>query len=329
MKRRQILQTAAAAVAASQPFVAGMRVWAQSFPSKTVRLVVPYPPGGATDFFARVVFAKVGDILGQQVIVENRPGAGGSIGAELVAKSAADGYTLLLGDMGTYALNATLYKNLRYDAQKDFAPVSLTARFAMVLVVNSEKTAAKSLPELLVRIRREPGKLNYAAPGPGSPLHMAMELFKRQANVQLMPIPYRGGGDAVTGLLSGQVDLMFLDIATARAQIAGGKIRALAVASEKRNPILPDVPTVAEAGVAGVEVYAWQGFVAPVGTPRDVIQRLNTAFASAIADPTIRQKLAEASAETTPSSPEQFAAYVGSETIRWGKIIRDAGISLE
>ena len=329
MHRRHALRALAVATAIAHSGAFHGPAFAQAFPTKPIRLVVPYPAGGATDFFARVVFAKVGDILGQQVVVENRPGASAIIGSELVAKSPPDGYTLLISDMGTYALNASLYKSLRYDAQKDFAPVSLTARFAMVLVVNSEKSPAKTMADFVAAAKKEPGKYNYAAPGPGSPLHMAMELFKRQAGLNLAPIPYKGGGDAVRDLVSGQVDVMFLDIATARAQINGGKIRALAVASDKRNPNLPDVPTVAEAGVPGVEVYAWQGFVAPAGTPRDVVMRLNAAFAQAMSDPAIKAKLAEASAEPITSSPEQFAAYQASETVRWGRIIRDAGISLD
>lgn len=329
MNRRHALHAIAAAATLAHPFVFTGNAFAQAYPSKPIRLIVPYPAGGATDFFARVVFAKVGDILGQQVLVENRPGASAIIGSELVAKSPPDGYTLLISDMGTYALNASLYKNLRYDAQKDFAPVSLTARFAMVLVVNSEKTPARTMGEFLAMVRRDPGKYNYAAPGPGSPLHMAMELFKRQANINIVPIPYKGGGDAVKDLVGGQIDVMFLDIATARAQINGGKIRALAVASDKRNTNLPDVPTVAEGGVPGVEVYAWQGFVAPAGTPRDVVMRLNAAFAAAMGDPVIKQRLAEASAEPITSSPEQFTSYMGTETTRWGRIIKDAGISLD
>jgi tripartite-type tricarboxylate transporter receptor subunit TctC len=299
------------------------------YPTKPVRLIVPYPAGGATDFFARTVFGKVGEILGQPVVIENRPGAGTTIGSELVATSAPDGYTLLIGDMGTYALNATLYKNLRYDPQKNFAPVSLTGQFPLLLVVNPSTLPVRSMQEFVAYARANPGKINYAAPGPGSPLHVAMELLKQQAGLNMVGVPYKGGGDAITDLLSGQVHAMFLDIATAQAQLKGGRIRALAIASDKRRPAFPDLPTVIEAGVPGVEVYAWQGFVAPAGTPRDVIVKLNTAFAAAMQDAGVKQRLAEAQVEPLTGTPEQFSRYMALETTRWARVIRTGNISLD
>jgi tripartite-type tricarboxylate transporter receptor subunit TctC len=299
------------------------------FPTKPIRLIVPYPAGGATDFFARTVFGKVGDILGQPVVIENKPGAGTTIGSELVATSAPDGYTLLVGDMGTYALNASLYKNLRYDPQKNFAPISLTGQFPLLLVVNPTALPVRSMAEFLAYARGNPGKINYAAPGPGSPLHVAMELLKQQAGLNMVGIPYKGGGDAINDLLSGQVQAMFLDIASAQAQIKGGRVRALAIASDKRRPALPDLPTVAESGVPGFEVYAWQGFVAPAGTPREVIAKLNSAFAAAMQDPAIKQRLVEAQVEPLTGTPEQFSRHMAQETTRWQRVIRTSNISLE
>jgi tripartite-type tricarboxylate transporter receptor subunit TctC len=313
-----LLVTASFAAAAQAPY-----------PTKPVRLIVPYPAGGATDFFARTVFGKVGDILGQPVVIENRPGAGTTIGSELVATSAPDGYTLLIGDMGTYALNASLYKNLRYDPQKNFAPVTLTGQFPLLLVVNPSTLPVRSMQEFLAYARANPGKVNYAAPGPGSPLHVAMELLKQQAGLNMVAVPYKGGGDAMNDLLSGQVHAMFLDIATAQAQLKGGRIRALAIASDKRRPAFPDLPTVIESGVPGVEVYAWQGFVAPAGTPRDVIMKLNTAFAAAMQDAGVKQRLVEAQVEPLTGTPEQFSRYMAQETTRWARVIRTSNISLE
>ena len=202
---------------------------AQGYPVKPVHLVVPYPAGGPTDFVARAVFGKVGDALGQPVVIDNRPGAGTTIGAEFVAKSAPDGYTLLIGDMGTFALNPTLYKRLRLDPIKDFSPVSLTGRVELVLVVNAAALPVSTVAEFLAYARAHPGKINYAAPGPGSPLHVAMDLFKQQSGIDLVGIPYKGAADAINDLLSGQVQAMFLDIATAQQHVKGGRLRAIAL----------------------------------------------------------------------------------------------------
>jgi tripartite-type tricarboxylate transporter receptor subunit TctC len=324
MKRLLIKSFAALLVAAATAASAQT-----PYPTKPVRLIVPYPAGGATDFFARTVFGKVGDLLGQPVLIDNRPGAGTTIGSELVATSAPDGYTLLIGDMGTYALNASLYKNLRYDPQKNFAPISLTGQFPLILVVNPATLPVRNLTEFLAYARSNPGRISYAAPGPGSPLHVAMELLKQQAGLNMVGIPYKGGGDAINDLLSGQVHAMFLDIATAQAQLKGGRLKALAIASDKRRPAFPDLPTVIESGVAGVEVYAWQGFVAPAGTPRDVIAKLNAAFAAAMQDPGIRQRLAEAQVEPLTGTPEDFAKHMAQETTRWSRVIKAGNISLQ
>lgn len=307
----------------------GTEAGAQSYPAKPIRLIVPYPAGGATDFFARLVFPKVGDALGQPVVVENRPGAGTAIGASEVARSAADGYTLLLGDAGTYAFNPTLYKKLSYDPAKDFAPISLTGRFALILAVNQSVLNVSSVDAFVQAAKQAPGKLDYGAPGPGSPIHLAMELFKQRAGITMTPIPYKGGADALSDLIGGRIGALFPDIATGLPQIRAGKIKALAVASEKRVAALPGLPTVGESGYPGFEAWAWQGFVAPAGTPHDVVMKLNGAFAKVMADPAIKQRLSESGFEPQTSTPEQFATYMKSEIAKWAKVIRDSNISLD
>jgi tripartite-type tricarboxylate transporter receptor subunit TctC len=301
---------------------------AQNYPTKTIRVIVPYPAGGATDFFARLVFPKMGEALGQSVVVENRPGAGTAIGASEVARSAPDGYTLLLGDAGTYAFNPTLYKKLSYDPTKDFAPVSLTGRFALILAVNPA-TPAKSVQEFVAAAKSQPGKINYGAPGPGSPIHLAMEFFKQRAGLDMTPIPYKGGADAMNDLLGGRISAMFLDIASGLPQIKGGKLRPLAVASAKRVAALPDLPTIGESGYPGFEAWAWQGFVAPAKTPRPIVMRLNAEFAKVMSDPAIKQRLSESGFEPQTSTPEEFSSYMKSEIAKWAKVIRESNVTLD
>ena len=300
-----------------------------NYPAKPIRLIVPYPAGGATDFFARLVFPKVGDTLGQPVVVENRPGAGTAIGASEVARSAPDGYTILLGDAGTYAFNPTLYKKLSYDPAKDFAPISLTGRFALILAVNQSVLNVSNVDAFVQAAKQAPGKIDYGAPGPGSPIHLAMELFKQRAGITMTPIPYKGGADALSDLIGGRIGALFPDIATGLPQIRAGKIKALAVASEKRVAALPGLPTVGESGYPGFEAWAWQGFVAPAGTPHDIVMKLNGAFAKVMGDAAIKQRLSESGFEPQTSTPEQFAAYLKSEIAKWAKVIRDSNISLD
>src|SRR5438093_7904758 len=294
------LALAAAAIAAAPA------AQAQAYPAKPVRLIVPYPAGGATDFFARTVFTKMSESLGQQVVVENRPGAGTAIGASEVARSAPDGYTLLLGDAGTYAFNPTLYRKLSYDPVKDFAPVSLTGRFALILAVNPAVQTG-SVKEFVDAARRSPGNID----------------------IIMTPIPYKGGADAMTDLIGGRISAMFPDIASALPQIRGGKLRALAVASDKRVAALPELPTLGESGYPGFEAWAWQGFVAPAGTPRAVVMKLNAEFARVMADPATRQRLAESGFEPRTSTPEEFGAYLKSEIAKWAQVIRESRISLD
>jgi tripartite-type tricarboxylate transporter receptor subunit TctC len=302
---------------------------AQVYPAKPIRLVVPYPAGGGTDFFARVVGAQLSAQLGQPVVVENRPGAATIIGAEAVAKSAADGYTLLLGDTATFAVNPSLYKKLPYDPGKDLTAVTMTGRFALLLVVNPSKLKAGSVKELVEMAKQASGRIDYASPGPGSPHHLAMEMFKQRTGTQFVHVPYKGAAPAVQDLLAGQVPLMFLDLAAGAPQIKAGKLKALAVASDKRIAALPDLPTVAESGVPGFEAWAWQVLAVPEATPRDVVARLNAEFRRAVSVPEIRQKLVDAGIDPLQSSPEDASAYIRSETLKWAKVIGEGKITVE
>ncbi|HYL23574.1 MAG TPA: tripartite tricarboxylate transporter substrate binding protein [Burkholderiales bacterium] len=304
---------------------------AQSYPSKPVTLIVPYPPGGGTDFFARTVGQKMAETLGQPVVlvVENRPGAATIVGAQVAAKAPADGYTVLLGDSATYAINPSLYKKLPYDPVKDFAPVSLTGRFALLLVVNPAVLPVDSTKALVAQARKHPGGIAYGSPGSGSPHHLAMELFKQRAGIDLLHVPYKGAAPAVQDLLGGRIATMFLDLAAGAPQVKGGKVRALAVASPTRIAALPDVPTLNESGFPGFEAWAWQGLAVPAGTPKEIIARLNSAYAKAIADPAVRQKVSDAGIEPLQSTPQEMADYIRSETAKWAKLIADRHITVD
>jgi tripartite-type tricarboxylate transporter receptor subunit TctC len=301
----------------------------QVYPAKPLRLIVPYPAGGGTDFFARTVGAQLSQQMGQQVVVENKPGAATIIGAEAAAKSAPDGYTLLLGDTATFAVNPSLYKKLPYDPSKDLSPITMTGRFALLLVVNPAKLKVTTVKELVDEAKKSPGKTDYASPGPGSPHHLAMEMFKQRTDTQFSHVPYKGAAPAIQDLLSGQVPLMFLDLAAGAPQIKAGKLKALAVASDKRISALPDLPTIGESGLPGFEAWAWQVLAVPNGTPAEIVARLNTEFRKAVSVPDIRQKLIDAGIDPLQSSPADASAYIRSEALKWSKVISDGRISVE
>ncbi|HZB61286.1 MAG TPA: tripartite tricarboxylate transporter substrate binding protein [Microvirga sp.] len=324
--RRSLLVSMAAASAALALRLPS--AWAQAdYPSRPVRVIVPYAAGGGTDFFARLVFAEIGRQLGQQFVIENRPGAGTNIGAEAVARAEPDGYTLLLGDTATFSTNRTLYAKLPFDPYKDFSPISLSGRFALVLLVNANKVKAGSVQELIAAAKASPGGINYATPGVGSPFHLATELLSQAAGIKMTHVPYRGAAPAVQDLVGGQVDMMFIDFATARSQLSG-PVRAIAVASPGAFPGLPGVPPVA-ADYPGFEAWAWQGIVAPAGAPPEIIAKLNEAYQRAVGNPEIRDKLTGAGIDVLQSSPAEMAAYVQEEGAKWEKVIRTAGIKLE
>ena len=299
--------------------------WAQ-YPVKVVRLVVPYPPGGGADIVARLIAPRMAEGLGQSVVIDNRPGAAGNIGADQVAKSAADGYTLLL-HTSTVAMSPALGV-LPYDLLRDLAPVAHVAETAMVIAVHPS-VPARSLPELIELARKQPGKLAYSTCGNASPMHLAGELLKMQAAIDLVHVPYKGCAPALADVLGGQVPVAFNTISNTVAHEKSGRIRLLAVASRARAPQFPGLPTVAEAGISGYEAAIWFGMFAPAGTPREIIQRINNEANRAAAAPEARDKLAAQFYDVRAGSAEQFAAFVRAEVTRWAQVIRDARIKGE
>lgn len=324
--RRGLLQAGAAcALAAALP------ARAQTFPGKPLRIVVPFTPGGSSDVLARAIGVELGKALGQPVVIENVPGAGGSLGAEKVARSPADGSTLLMGHIGTLAINPALYPKLGYDPQRSFAPVAWIARVPNVLVVNANVPAA-SLKDLVALARAKPGSLAYGSGGNGSAAHTTMEYLKMQTASSFLHIPYRGTAPSVNDLLAGQVQVLFTGVPALLPHIRSGKMRALAVSSPKRLALLPDVPTVAESGVAGTrgfEADQWYGLVAPAGTPADVIALLNQHVNKALAAEEVRARLAAEGAEATPATPQAFGQLIAREIPRWAAVVKTARISLD
>jgi len=298
------------------------------YPSKPIRIVVPFPAGGTTDILARAVAQKLTETGGQPVVVDNRPGAGGNIGAELVAKSAPDGYTLLMGTVGTHAINPGLYAKMPYDHQRDFAPVILVAGVPNVLVVHPA-VPVNSVQELIAYGKANPGRLNFASSGSGTSIHLSGELFKTMSGVQMTHIPYKGSAPALADLLGGQVQLMFDNLPSALPHIKAGKLRALAVTSAQRAPALPDVPTVAEAGLPGFEASSWFGLLAPAGTPKEIIAKLNAEVATWLATPAARDKLTAQGANAVGNSPDEFTQYIAAETVKWQKVVKESGAKVE
>jgi tripartite-type tricarboxylate transporter receptor subunit TctC len=300
---------------------------AQAYPSKPVKIVVPFPPGGAVDTIARVVGQKLADELKQPVIVENRPGASANIGAELVAKSAPDGYTLLMASPGL-ATNNTLFPKLPFNGVRDFTAIARIGYAPLVIVVNPS-FPAMSLGELIALAKADPGKLTYASAGNGSSGHLAGELFKISARIDALHVPYKGGAPAITDLLGGRISFMPINPLEVLSHIKSQRLRVLAVASDKRVALLPDVPTVGEAGVPGFEASVWWGLVAPAKTPHEIIARLNAASLQALADPSVKGKLTELGVVITPGTPEQFGDFIRAEDARWAKVIKTSGITAD
>jgi tripartite-type tricarboxylate transporter receptor subunit TctC len=301
---------------------------ADAYPTKLIRMIVPFPAGGTTDILARSVGQKLGEALGQQVIIDNRPGAGGNIGSDMVAKAAPDGYTLLMGTVGTHAINPSLYPKMPYDHVKDFAPIALVAGVPNVLVVNPS-VEAKSMQELIALAKAKPGQLSFASSGNGTSIHLSAELFKTMAGVDMLHVPYKGSAPALTDLIGGQVNLMFDNLTSSLSYIKAGKLRALAVTSSKRSPALPDVPTIAEAGLPGFEASSWFGVFAPAGTPPEIIARLNKEIVKALSSAELKERLAGQGAEAVGDSPEQFAAHIKSETAKWAKVVKASGATVD
>jgi len=325
MQRRQLLRAALALSGAS----AAPWAFAQAdYPHQPIRWVVPYPAGGGTDVLARTVAEALRGPLGQQIVVDNRPGASTNIGAQLVATAKPDGYTLMSADNALLAFNEHLFSKLPFSPEKDFTYIGGLSRFPLALVVNPA-FEAKTLKDFLAYARANPGKLNYASPGNGSPHHLAMEMFKHRTKTFLTHIPYRGAAPALQDVMGGQVPCMFLDLAAGLPVIQAGKVRALAIGAGKRVAALPDVPTLAEAGVPDTEVYAFQGVVAPAVLPAPITQRLNAEINRALATPDVVRRMKDFGMEALPGTPEQFRAMARAESKRWGEIIRSAGVKLD
>ena len=301
---------------------------AQSYPSKPIHLIVPFPPGGPTDIVGRLVGQKLSEGLGQPLVVDNRPGAGGTVGSAAAAKAPADGYTLLYGSTSTLAIAPALYHNLSYDPRRAFEPITLVSRGAIIAAVNAE-VPAHTLPEFIALAKKEPGKLSYSSAGSGTPPHLAAELFKTVAGVDLLHVPYKGGAPAISDLVGGQVQAIFEGHVVLLPHIKSGKVRALASTGQKRDPALPEVPTFAEAGLPSYDVYFWSGLVAPAGTPNDILTRLNGVLVQALTAPEARETLTRQGLEPAPTTPQQFAAFIGSEVERWGRVAKDSGAKLD
>jgi len=302
--------------------------FAQDYPSRPITLVVPYSAGGGNDVMARIVAEKMSRSLGQQIVIENKGGAGGSIATRQVAKAAPDGYTLGLGGTGTLAINPTLYPNLGYDPRKDFAPVGLIATSALVVLVNPA-VEAKSIGELIALAKREPGKLNYASAGVGSGIHLGAELFAHMADIKLTHIPYKGSAPALTDLLGGHVAIYLSSLPAAVALVKEGKVRALAVTGPKRSPIFPELPTVAEAALPGYEAVLHYGIVAPAGTPQAIIDKLSAAMKAALAEADVRERIAADGAEVRSMTPSEYAADIDREETKWSKVVKVSGAKVE
>ncbi len=324
-RRTLLAALATAAVGAAIP--AGAFAQA-AYPNKPVTIVVPFAAGGTTDILARIIGQALTTELGQSVVVDNRSGAGGNIGGALAAKAPADGYTLFMGTVGTHAINASLYKKMPFDPIKDFAPLTRVANVPNLLVANPAQPY-KSVKELIAYAKANPGKVNFGSSGNGSSIHLSGELFKSLAKVDMVHVPYKGSAPAVTDLLGNQIGIMFDNMPSAIQHVRSGKLVPIAVTTAKRSPELPNVPTIAEAGLPGYEATSWFGMFAPTGTPAPVLAKLNTALVKVLNQADVKKKINEQGAETTSETPEQFAAFIKTESVKWGKVVQESGASLD
>jgi tripartite-type tricarboxylate transporter receptor subunit TctC len=318
--RRTLLAIAAASFATG--------AFAQAFPSKPIRLIVPFPPGGGTDIIARETSQKVAAATGWTFVIENKPGAGGNMGVDAVAKAPADGYTIVLGQTSNLAINPSLYAKMPYDPQKDLVPIVLVANAPLVMVT-SATSQYKTLAEAVNAAKARPGAINFASPGNGTVAHLASELFQKAAGIKTQHVPYKGAAMALTDVISGNVDLYMSSVPTLLGQIKQGKLRALAVTSTKRVDDLPNVPTISESGYKGFDASTWFGMLAPAGTPKDVVARLNAEFNKALQQPELRKKLGDEGADPAGGTPEQFATLIKDEALRWGKVVKESGVRID
>jgi tripartite-type tricarboxylate transporter receptor subunit TctC len=305
-----------------------LSVAAADYPARAIRMVVPFPAGGTTDILGRIAGQKITEALGQQVIIDNRGGAGGNIGTELVAKAPPDGYTLLTDPGSTLTINPHAYSKLGFDPVKDFAPITILAEVPNILEVHPA-LPVKNVKELIALAKSKPGQINYASTGAGQSTHLSMELFKSMAHIDINHIPYKGSAPALVDLIGGQVTVMFDNMPTSLPHVKAGKLRALAVSTTKRSFALPQLPTVAESGLPGFEVSVWFAVLAPAATPRDIVQKLNAVLVKALQSPDVKQRLAEQGAEPVGNTPEQFAATIQRDLAKWAKVVKDANVKLD
>ncbi len=322
MNRRQCLAIACGIAGLAAP--PGLVCAQAPYPAKAIRFVVPYPAGGPLDIVARLLAQKVSESVKQPVVVDNKPGAGGNIGADSVAKATADGYTLLMGAVATHAINPSLYPAMPYDAARDFAPVTQVASTPNVLVVNPS-VPATTVGEFIAFAKANPGKLNFGSGSSGSAGHLAGEFFKTLAGVDMAHIPYKGAAPAMQDLVGGRIDLMFDNLASSLSQVRAGRVKALAVTTAKRSALAPELPTIAESGLPGFDITTWFGVFAPAGTPRAVLEVLHTEFTRALAAPDVREKMLALGAEPVGSRPEEFAEYIRAEAAKYARLVKSSG----
>jgi tripartite-type tricarboxylate transporter receptor subunit TctC len=301
---------------------------ADNYPSRTITMVVAFPAAGTTDILARLIGQKLTDKFKQTVVVENRPGAGGNIGTAYVAKAAPDGYTIMMGTIGTQSINPSLYKKMPYDAAKDFVPITRAAMVPNLLVVNKD-APFNTLPEMMAFEKANPGKLTYGSSGNGTTLHLSGELFNLMSGSKITHIPYKGSTPAVADLMGGQISMIFDNMPSVIQQVKSGRLKALAVTSAQRNPQLPEIPTIQEIGVAGYEVWSWFGLLAPVATPKPIVDKLNATIVEIIKQPDVQAKIIELGAVPVPETSAEFGAFIAAETLKWSKVIKEANIGMD
>ncbi|MDB5838407.1 MAG: h16 [Herminiimonas sp.] len=330
MKLKSILAAVGTAVLA----LASSASQAQSYPAKPIRLVVPFAAGGTTDLLARAVGAELGKSLAQPVVIDNRPGAGGNVGADIVAKAAPDGYTLLMGTVGTHGINQSLYPKMPFDPIKDFAPVTLVAAVPNVLVLNADFAAKNKITDIksfVAHVKANPGKLNMASSGNGTSIHLSGELFKATTRTFMVHVPYRGSGPALTDLVGGQSDLMFDNLPSALPFIKNGRLTAIALTSNKPSPALPGIPPLSSAGgeLANFEASSWFGILAPAGTPKEIVNKLQQEISKSLSSPAVKEKMISQGADPVGNTPEQFAAHIQAETAKWAKVVKASGAKVD
>ena len=334
---RQVLRSAArfwgttaliAVTAGATAVATAPAAHAQAYPTKPVKLVVPFPPGGSLDMAGRLIAQKLTETWGQSVVVENKPGAGGNIGADMVAKSPADGYTILLGALSTHAVNPNLYKSMPYDAARDFAPITMIAVTPNVLVVNAA-SPVNNVKEFVAYTKANPGKLSFGSGSNGSAGHLAGELYKVETSTDSVHIPFKGGAPATQALLAGDTQFMFDNLANAMAQVKAGKLKALAVTTAKRSPLVPDLPTMAEAGLPGFDISTWYGLFAPAGTPPAIVAKWNADVTKILNSPDVRDRLVADGAQPTPTTPEQFQKFIADELSKYARIVKASGAKVD